>query len=161
MRAASTWSRCCHKQLARDGREDAGAVFCVEDRVDEESPEEAFEVGDHSCLEYFAGLRLVEVELPGTHPIRREGEAEVIAAAPRAHIPDTGVLIPRFHRPPDLLDVPPGPCLGTEDAETFGGPSIELYQGIGRSADPHGSSGVRVVAIDDTARVEGDDLVSP
>ena len=68
--------------------------------------------------------------------------------------------MPCFHRLPDVLDLPPGPCLVTEDAETSGGPAIELHQGIGGIADPHGPGRVRVVAIDHTARVEVHDLVS-
>jgi hypothetical protein len=68
--------------------------------------------------------------------------------------------MPCFHCLPDVLDLPPGPCLVTEDAETSCGPVIELHQGIGGIADPHGSSRVRVVAIDHTARVEVNDLVS-
>src|SRR6516165_5969269 len=125
MRAASTWSRGCHEQFARDGRQDSGAVFGVDDRVDEERPEEAFEVGDHSCLEHLAGRRLVEVEHPRAHPIGGEGEAEVVTAAPRGYVRDTGVLTPCFHRLPDVIDLPPGPCLGAEDAKTSGGPAIE------------------------------------
>src|SRR5712691_8346926 len=160
MRATSTWSRGCHEQFARDGREDAGAVFSVDDCVDEESPEEAFEVRDHSRLEHLAGRRFVEVEHPGTHPIRREGEAEVVTAAPRGYLRDTGVLMPCFHRLPDVLDLPPRPCLGTEDAETSGGSVVELDQGVGGIADPHGPGGVRVVAIDHPAWVEVHDLAS-
>jgi hypothetical protein len=82
MRAASIWSRGYHEQFPRDGREDSGAVFSVDDCVDEECPEEAFEVGDHSCLEHLVGRRFVEVKHPGAHPIRREGKAEVVTAAP-------------------------------------------------------------------------------
>src|SRR6266699_2706031 len=161
MRAASTWSRCCHKQLARDGGKDAGANVCVDDRVDEESPEKAFEVGYHSCLEHLPGRRFVEVEHPGANPVRREGEAEVISTAPRGYLRDTGVLMPCFHRLPDVLDLPPGPCLGTEDAETSGGPAIELHQCIGGIANPHGSGRVRVVAIDNIISPHTSSSVTP
>jgi len=74
------WSGGRHEQFAGDGRKDPGAVFRVDDRVDEERSEEAFEVGNHSCLEHFAGLGFIEVELPRAHPIGREGKAEIVTA---------------------------------------------------------------------------------